>query len=140
MGQHSTSDTPASADAPSIPNHQQSDGDTDDAELPKGDTDDAELPKGDTDDAELPKGDTDDAELPKLAPSHSLSPTRHSHTSGQYLCWHQRLIFITSMAVGLIAIAIQYVLESGKRRSNAGFMRPGWARHRSDGLQFQHDR
>jgi hypothetical protein len=64
---------------------------------------------------------------------------RHSR---KYLHLHHKFIFITSIFIGFIAIVIQYVLESesGKPLSNTGFMRPGWARHRSDGWQHQHGR
>lgn len=50
----------------------------------------------------------------------------------------QKFTYIISMVVGFIAIVIQYVLDSDKKHGNTGFVRPGWAHHRSEGLQYLH--
>lgn len=88
-------------------------------------------------------GDISDADVAELVPpSRSFSLARHSDISGEYSGLHPRLIIILSIFVGFIAVVIQYVLESKKQRSNTGFVsiRPGWARHRSDGWQYHEGR
>ncbi|KAH9019107.1 hypothetical protein EDB85DRAFT_2154009 [Lactarius pseudohatsudake] len=86
-------------------------------------------------------GDISDADVAKLVPPSSSFPlARRPNISGEYSGLHPRLIIISSIFVGCVAVVIQYVLESKKRRSNTGFIRPGWARHRSDGWQYHEGR
>ncbi|KAI9440804.1 hypothetical protein H4582DRAFT_2074604 [Lactarius indigo] len=53
-------------------------------------------------------------------------------------CLHHKLIYILSVVIGFVAIAIQYALDSEKQRGNTGLMWPGWAHHQNKGLQYLH--
>ena len=65
-------------------------------------------------------------------PSRSFLPAQRS-----YLL-NERLTYVLSVVVVIIAIVVQYALYLEKGRGDAGFIRPGWARHRSEGWQFLH--
>jgi hypothetical protein len=97
---------------------------------------------GATDTTSLDQQQEADQQLELLDGGAELAQGYAQRHSRKYLHLHQKFIFITSIFIGFIAIVIQYVLESesGKPHSNTGFMRPGWARHRSDGWQHQHGR
>lgn len=97
---------------------------------------------GATDTTSLDQQQEADQQLELLDGGAELAQGYAQRHSRKYLHLHQKFIFITSIFIGFIAIVIQYVLESesGKPHSNTGFMRPGWAHHRSDGWQHQHGR
>ncbi len=68
------------------------------------------------------------------------SPTWCLKSSGKYLCFHQKLmLIILSIIVGFVAILVQHALDSENRRSSVS-LRPGWARHRSEGWDYMRGR
>ncbi|KAH9971300.1 hypothetical protein BGW80DRAFT_1321506 [Lactifluus volemus] len=59
-----------------------------------------------------------------------------SKTSMRYRRSHQKLLYMLSTIVALVAIVISYTLEPKTLYDNARYTRPGWARHRNEGWQY----
>lgn len=82
--------------------------------------------------------DTRPADISNTTDISDVQPADVSNIHGgersplRYLCLHQQLIFIVSAFFGFLAIVIQYSLELEKQRTEPGFVRPGWARHRDN--------
>lgn len=61
---------------------------------------------------------------------------RDLNTSMPYMLSHQKLLFLSSTIVALMAIVVQLALEMEVPNSSSRSTRPGWARHRDEGWGY----